>query len=291
VHHFIPTLGKHWIWRCHIDTSEPNPNAWEFLRPFVEEYDAGVFTMRQFVPRDLHLPAIGIIRPAIDPLSPKNMAIPEGLAQGIMEWAGVRTDRPVMTQVSRFDPWKDPLGVVEVFRRVRSEVPDLQLALLGSMALDDPEGWDMYRTVLEETEGEPEIHVLTNLTGISDVEVNAFQTLSDVVVQKSIREGFGLVVSEAAWKGTPVVAGRAGGIPLQIPPANQDLLVDDGPSCVERILALLRDPGRARVRGAVGRKWTRTQFLLPRLAADDLQLMRRLLGLTDSLEGAPPEEA
>jgi trehalose synthase len=282
VRHFAPTLAKQWIWRCHIDTSAPRPSAWEFLRPFVKEYDASIFTMSAFVPPDLDSGLTAIIPPAIDPLSPKNLPLPMPLARRIMEWVGIRTDQPVMTQVSRFDPWKDPLGVIDVYRKVRREVADLQLALLGSMALDDPEGWDMYRVIVKETKNDPGVHVFTNLTGVSNVEVNAFQSHSDVVIQKSIREGFGLVVSETLWKGTPIVAGRAGGIPLQIPPEDSRLLVDDVETCAARVLELLRNPQEARVSGARGREWVRAHFLLPHMIAADLQLMLRLAGL------APP---
>jgi trehalose synthase len=280
VRHFASALGTRWIWRCHIDTSAADPAAWEFLHAFVRDYDASIFTMPEFVPPDLNTGLVTTSAPAIDPLSPKNLPLPQQLARRIMDWVGVRLDRPVMTQVSRFDPWKDPLGVIDVYRRVRTEVPDLQLALLGSMALDDPEGWEIYHSIQDATKNEPDIHVFTNLTGVSDVEVNAFQAHSDVVVQKSIREGFGLVVSETLWKGTPIVAGRAGGIPLQIPPEESHLLVDSVDACVTEVLKLLRDPQEARRSGAHGREWVRTHFLLPRLAADDLRLMLRLAGET-----------
>jgi len=289
IRHFAPSLGKHWIWRCHIDTSAANPDAWEFLHPFVSEYEAAVFTMKEFVPPDLDAGIVTISAPAIDPLSPKNLPLPQVLARRIMEWVGVRPERPVMTQVSRFDPWKDPMGVIDVYRRVRSEEPDLQLALLGSMALDDPQGWDLYSAVLNATKTEPDIHVFTNLTGVSNVEVNAFQAHSDVVIQKSIREGFGLVVSETLWKGTPIVAGRAGGIPQQIPPEDSHLLVDDVEGAVAQVLKLLRDPHEARASGARGREWVRKHFLLPRLAADDLRLMLRLAGA--SAPRTPPPTA
>jgi trehalose synthase len=281
MHEFAASRSPHWVWRCHLDTSEPNPAVWEFLRPYVASYDVNVFTLASFAPPDLDAGQIFVEAPAIDPLSPKNLPLPQVLARRMMEWVGVRADRPVMTQVSRFDPWKDPLGVIEVYHRVREEVPDLQLALLGSMALDDPDGWDMYRLIAEQAEADPGVHVFTNLTGVSNVEVNAFQSLSDVVIQKSIREGFGLVVSETLWKGTPVVAGRAGGIPLQIPPESRELLVDSVEACATQVLRLLQNPHEAREHGARGREWVRDHFLLPRLVGDDLRLIRRLLGLTE----------
>jgi trehalose synthase len=279
VRHFAAELGRHWVWRCHIDTSVPNKAAWEFLSPFVHEYNAAVFTMSEFVPPDLDLDVVAIIPPAIDPLSPKNLPIPDLLARRIIDWVGLSPDRPIMTQVSRFDRWKDPLGAIEVYRRVRKQIPDLQFALLGSMALDDPEGWDVYHSVQHETRDDPEIHLFTNLTGISNVEINAFQMLSNVVIQKSIREGFGLVVSETLWKGTPVVAGRAGGIPLQIPTQDHHLLVDDVDTAAACVLELLQNPDQAGAYGARGREWVRDRFLLPRLASDELRLMRRLLGI------------
>ncbi len=174
----------------------------------LEGFDAAVFTMSEFVPPGLPIERVEMIPPAIDPLSPKNMDLDRATASQILDWIGVELPGRLITQVSRFDLWKDPLGVIDAYRLVRGEIGELQLALVGSMALDDPEGWDVYRQVSEAAEGDPLIHIFTNLTGVGNVEVNAFQRLSEVVVQKSIREGFGLVVSESLWKGTPVVAGQ-----------------------------------------------------------------------------------
>jgi trehalose synthase len=266
-----------WIWRCHVDTSEPNPDVWSFVRPYLADYDAAVFTLGGFAPADLESGRVEIIPPAIDPVSPKNMELDRETAERILQWIGVDTERPMVTQVSRFDPWKDPLGVVEAYRLVRDEVPDLQLCLVGSMALDDPEGWEVYRTVKEETEDDDGIQLFTNLTGVGNVEVNAFQRLSDVIVQKSIREGFGLVVSESLWKGTPVVAGRAGGIPLQMPDEGSDLLVDSIEDCADAILGLLREPALAKAMGEAGKGRVRERFLLPRLIADELRLYASVL--------------
>lgn len=265
--------NSHWVWRCHIDTSQPNPSVWRYIRDFLGEYDAAIFTMPDFLPPDLPIERVAIIPPAIDPLSPKNMSLPIELSRQILDWIGVEQDGPLVTQISRFDPWKDPLGVLEAYRLARREIPGLQLVLAGSMALDDPEGWDIYRLITAASEGDDLIHLFTNLTGVGNVEVNAFQRLSDVVVQKSLREGFGLVVSEAMWKGTPVVAGRAGGIPLQMADGCGGTLVDTVDECAAAIVDLVSDPERSVELAEHGRERVRRHFLLPRLLLNELSLM------------------
>jgi trehalose synthase len=265
-----------WIWRCHIDTAQPNAQVWAFIQPFLANYDAAVFTMADFAPPNVPARKVVIIPPAIDPCSPKNLALPVDTARGVLEWLGVRTDRPLVTQVSRFDPWKDPLGVIKVYRRAREEIANLQLVLAGSLALDDPEGWRIYRSIRAEVGGDPAIHVFTNLVGVGNIEINALQMLSDVVVQKSIREGFGLVVSETLWKGTPVVAGRTGGIPLQMADGVGGILVDGVEECAEALRDLLLDRERARALGAAGRERVREHFLMPRLVLNDLRLVLEL---------------
>jgi trehalose synthase len=187
-------------------------------------------------------------------------------------------DRPLITQISRFDPWKDPLGVIQVYRLLRDDFPQLQLAMVGSMALDDPEGWDIYHTIMDEARRDPEIHVFTNLVGVGNVEVNAFQRLSQVAIQKSIREGFGLVVSEAMWKSTPVVAGRAGGIPLQMADGAGGVLVESTEECAGAVRRLLLDPDRRHDLAHRGRERVRRHFLLPRLLVNELRLMNELAG-------------
>jgi trehalose synthase len=265
-----------WVWRCHIDTSEPNPDAWRFLRPFLADYDAAVFTMPDFVPPDLPVARVRTIAPAIDPLSPKNLDISDHTASQILDWIGIDLPGRLITQVSRFDPWKDPFGVIAAYQLVREEIPDVQLALVGSMALDDPEGWEVYAQLTERAQNDPLIHINTNLTGASNVEVNAFQRMSDVVVQKSIREGFGLVVSESLWKGTPVVAGRAGGIPMQMPEGVGGVLVDSVEECANALLELLNDDQLAARLGASGRAHVREHYLLPRLLMEELELLSTL---------------
>jgi trehalose synthase len=279
-----------WLWRCHIDTSQPNADAWRFLRPFLADFDAAVFTMPEFVPPDLPVARVRTIAPAIDPLSPKNLDISDRTASQILDWIGIDLPGRLVTQVSRFDPWKDPFGVIAAYRLVREEVPDLQLALVGSMALDDPEGWEVYGQLTAHADSDPLIHIYTNLTGASNVEVNAFQRLSDVVVQKSIREGFGLVVSESLWKGTPVVAGRAGGIPMQMPEGVGGLLVDSVEECAGAMLKLLADRELADHLGQIGRDHVRTHFLLPRLLMEELRLLVSLDSDGPVAAGGAPRE-
>lgn len=276
----LPTiLGRgdaRWVWRCHIDTSEPNADTWAFLRPYLEQFDAAIFTMDEFVPPDMPIKRVEAIAPAIDPLSPKNLELDIGTATQILDWIGVDMPARLITQVSRFDAWKDPLGVLAAYRLVREEIPELQLALVGSMALDDPEGWEIYEQVTAHAADDPLIHLYTNLTGVGNVEVNAFQRLSEVIVQKSLREGFGLVVSEALWKQTPVVAGRAGGIPMQMPDGVGGMLVDSVEECASAILKLLSDRDLAAALGASGREHVRENYLLPRLLMEELRLLATL---------------
>jgi trehalose synthase len=268
--------GARWIWRCHIDTSSPNPTVLAFLREHMRDFDSAVFTMKEFVPPDFPVPRIDIIPPAIDPLSPKNMPLADATARQVLQWIGMDLDRPLITQVARFDPWKDPFGVIAVYRMLRQDIPGLQLALVGSMALDDPEGWETYNKIAQESRSDPDIHLFTNLIGVGNVEVNAFQRLSQVIIQKSIREGFGLVVSEAMWKSTPVVAGRTGGIPLQMADGAGGILVDSPEECASAVRSLLRDRGLASDLARSGRERVRQEFLLPRLLLNELRLMNAL---------------
>lgn len=290
VRRFAGRLGARWVWRCHIDTSSPDPTVWRILRPYLTDYDAAVFTMRQFIPPGIGIPEdrLFIVPPAIDPLSLKNRELPEGLSEDVLSEFGVDTARPLLTQVSRFDPWKDPLGVIRIYRHLKRSRPELQLAMVGSMAKDDPEAWDIYAAVGRELEGDRDAYLLTNLNGVGALEVNAFQRLSEVVIQKSTREGFGLVVSEALWKRTPVVAGRAGGIPLQMSNGLSRFLVTDEESYAERIGWLLDHRDDARAIGEAGHESVRERFLVTRLLRDELRLFRELLGAAKgtSMRGA-----
>jgi trehalose synthase len=185
--------------------------------------------------------------------------------------------QPLIVQVSRFDPWKDPFGVMEVYRLVKKEVPGVQLALIGSIANDDPEGWGLFTAVNKEANKDEDIHVFSNLTGVGNMEVNAFQTASDVVIQKSIKEGFGLVIAEALWKERPVVAGNAGGIPLQMTGELSNYLVSSIEECAEKVVRLLKYPDLAEKLGQEGREHIKNNFLMPRLVRDELRLVKSLM--------------
>jgi trehalose synthase len=279
----IPSIrGKgnsRWIWRCHIDTSSPNAHTWEFFRPYLQAFDAAMFTMNEFVPPDCPVANVVSIPPAIDPLSPKNMPLADDTARQVLHWIGIELDRPLITQVSRFDPWKDPLGVIAVYEMLREDFPGLQLALVGSMASDDPEGWQIYDQIMKRERQDPGLHIFTNMVGIGNVEVNAFQRLSQVIIQKSIREGFGLVVSEAMWKSTPVVAGATGGIPLQMADGVGGILVNSVEECATAVRRLLLDPSLGNELARAGKERVREHFLLPRLLLNELQLMKKMIGI------------
>jgi trehalose synthase len=277
IEHF-PDSTARWIWRCHIDLSTPNRQVLDFLAPWLERYDAAIFHRKEYVPADASLRAAFIWPPAIDPLTPKNMALSDEDASYVVDQFGIHVDRPVLTQISRFDPWKDPLGVIDSYRIVKETHPDVQLALVGSMAHDDPEGWDFYNRTVDHAAGDPDIFILSNLNNIGSVEVNAFQVHSKAVIQKSIREGFGLTVTEALWKGKPTVGGRAGGIVDQIQDGETGWLVDSPEECAEACNEILENPADADQRGRRGKEYVRRNFLMPRLLRDWLALFNRLDG-------------
>ncbi len=277
VEHF-PDSAASWIWRCHIDLSQPNPQALGFLTPWLMRYDAAIFHMPEYVPRASGLPHAYIWPPAIDPLTPKNMALSPEDAAYIVDQFGIDVGRPLLTQVSRFDPWKDPLGVIDAYRLVKEEHPNVQLALVGSMAHDDPEGWDYYSRTVSYAAGDPDIYILSNLNNIGSVEVNAFQVHSAAAIQKSIREGFGLTVTEALWKTKPMVASRVGGIVAQVQDGETGWLVDSPVECAEACLEILADPAAARQRALRGKEYVRRHFLMPRLLRDWLVLFNLLSG-------------
>ncbi len=284
----LGTDSRYWIWRCHIDLTDAHVQVWDLLRRYVELYDAAIFTLREYAKDDLQHPRIFAVPPAIDPLSPKNFPLGEQDVAAILSRYGVDPSIPYILQVSRFDPWKDPLGVIDVYRIVREKHPYLHLVLVASMAHDDPEGWAWYERTVRRAGEDFAIHILSNLNGVGNLEVNAFQRAARVVLQKSVREGFGLVVSEALWKGRPVVAGKVGGIPLQIVDGRTGFLVNSVEECARCTIELLDDPQRADEMGREGREHVRRNFLMTRYLRDYLRIFR---ALSRGEEGPAPAPA
>ena len=259
-------LSNKWIWRCHIDVSSPAPGAWEFIAPTVEKYDLSVFSAPQFS-RELPIPEV-LIAPSIDPLSDKNRELRDSEIEQVLKRIGIRSDKPIVTQVSRFDRFKDPMGVIDAFRLARERV-DCQLILAGGGATDDPEGAQVLREARERASDDNDIHIV-DLPPTSNVEINAIQRASTVVIQKSLKEGFGLTVSEALWKGKPVIAGAVGGIPLQITHKYSGILTHTVEGTAFWIKMLLSAPEFAAKLGENGREHVRNNFLLTRHMRDYL---------------------
>lgn len=266
-----PKGGK-WIWRCHIDVSVPDPRVWNFLRPFIDRYHASIFSAPAFS-QQLPVPQY-LIAPSIDPLSDKNRELTDSEIQSVLERFKIDPEKPMVTQISRFDYLKDPVGVIDAFLKVRRYV-DCQLILAGGEAADDPESTEVLTKVRERAADHPDIHVLAIPSG-SDFEINALQRASSVVVQKSIKEGFGLTVSEALWKGRPVVASAVGGITLQISHKYSGLLCHSVEGCAHAIKQFLQNPEYGKRLGENAREHVRQNFLLTRHLRDYLLLFLSL---------------
>ena len=266
-----------WIWRCHIDLSNPHPKLWYYLKNFILRYDRIIISSDKYRSEKLPVPQ-KVISPAIDPLSPKNMELlPEDIAKYRKKYK-IPDDKPIMTQISRFDYLKDPLGVIKVFKKVRSHI-DCRLVLCGSMAIDDPEGIKVYQNIRETAQKMIDKKDIIILNVENDILVNVLQRISNVIIQKSIREGFGLTVSEALWKETPVVASNVGGIPLQITDGKDGYLVDplDYDGFAEKIIYLLENPSEAERIGKKGKETVKEKFLITRLLADYVDLLKEMI--------------
>lgn len=271
--------GK-WIWRCHIDLTTPNPTALNLIAPYLKLYDACIFSSDAYVPQTVPMRRTTIAPPAIDPLSPKNRHVYDEEAETILARFDFDPDRPVLSQVGRFDPWKDPLGVVDAYRIVKKKIPEVQLLLVASMAHDDPEGWIWFEKTVRHVGEDPDVHFLTDLRGVGGLEVNVIQRQTDVGIAKSIREGFGLIVSESLWKRVPVVGGNVGGIKLQILDGRHGYLVSSVKEAADRALDLLRNEERRKAMGRAGRERVRRHFLITRYLRDYLRLFRELSSTT-----------
>lgn len=262
-----------WIWRCHIDLTHPNKQVWDFIKSFVLRYDLIVLSSKNYCKPELPLEQ-RIIHPSIDPLSSKNMDLSESLIQKTIKKFSIPTDKPLITQVSRFDPWKDPEGVLRVFEMVKEKV-DCRLIFCYNMAPDDPEGIKIYNKMEKKAKKYLNKGDVLFVLGDNQILVNVLQRISSVIIQKSTREGFGLTVSEAQWKGTPVVASNIGGIPEQVVDSETGFLVDphDIKDCAEKVITLLQDDKLRKDMGKKGKEFVKKKFLITRHISDYLTLL------------------
>ena len=265
-----------WIWRCHIDISTPDKELWNYLKKFILKYDKVIVSSKKFMSNDLPMD-FKIIAPGIDPLTPKNKPIPDSVISKYIKKYGIPTDKPLVTQISRFDKWKDPVGVVEVFKQVKEEV-DCRLVLCGNMATDDPEGFVIFEKIKQQAKKLINNNDIILITAENNILVNALQRTSSVIIQKSIREGFGLTVTEALWKEKPVVTSNVGGIPLQINNGENGFLLDpyDVDGFAEKTIELLKNPKMAKEMGEKGKEIVREKFLVTRILSDYLDLLNEL---------------
>jgi len=268
-----------WIWRCHVDLSNPYPPLFEFLKEFILRYDLVIVSSEKYKKPNLPVKQI-VVHPAIDPLSLKNMDLTEKYETKYLHKFGIPCDKPIITQISRFDRWKDPLGVVEIYKRVKEKV-NCRLVLCGNMAGDDPEGWDIYEEVKRKANRLIDTGDIILIVQDNNILVNMLQRVSSVIIQKSLKEGFGLTVTEAMWKHKPVVASNVGGIPIQIVDRESGLLFDpndlDGFS--DAIVAILKNPEFGERLGNAAHNRVKKHFLITRLVTDYLDIAKDLINI------------
>jgi len=267
-----------WIWRCHIDLSDPNKELWDFLKGFILKYDQVVFSSEKYFKKDLPVDQ-RLMFPAINPLSQKNKDISEKTILEQITKVGIPTDKPIITQVSRLDPWKDPEGVIDVFKTVKEKV-DCRLVFCYNVASDDPEGLRMYNKIYKKANRFVKAGDILFIVGNNETLVNAIQRYSSVIIQKSIKEGFCLCVTEALWKETPVVASNVGGIPIQIEDSKNGFLLEpkDNKGFADRIVHLLKNPKEGKILGHHGKETVREKFLITRLLSDYLYMLNSMIG-------------
>ncbi len=262
-----------WIWRCHIDITKPNKKLWNYLKGFINLYDEMIVSDKKYFKKDIKIPQ-KVIMPSINPLTDKNRNISHQKAVKILNKVGIKLHKPIISQISRFDYWKDPLGVIDAFHLIKKQV-NCQLVLMGNAATDDPECCNVYKMVLKKAKNNKDIKILFNVG--DNLTVNALQRESAVVLQKSLKEGFALTVSEALWKKTPVVAGNVGGIPNQIIDGKNGFLINNIKECAERVIYLLKNENKRREMGNFGHRYVKDNFLITRHLLDYIKLLRKFL--------------
>ncbi|MDD5144543.1 MAG: glycosyltransferase [Candidatus Pacebacteria bacterium] len=278
---YLPRLCP-MVWRIHIDTSGPNKKVWSFFQKIGDDYDRIIFTSKDFIGHGIPEKKIRIFSPAIDPIMKKNESMDLEIAKKIMKSLGINLSRPLAVQVSRFDPWKDPMGVIRAYQEAKKEIPGLQLALLGLLlAKDDPEAEKILKEVEKASGEDPDIFLFSRVSQIGNIKindfVNAFQMAASVVLQKSTKEGFGLSVTEAMWKGQPVIGGNVGGIKLQIKDGENGFLVNTCKEAAQRMVELIKSPQLKKKMGQEAKEIVREKFLIPRLLRDYLKMFKELV--------------
>ncbi len=273
----LSTGDGRWVWRCHIDLSTPYEPVWRFVRGMLEGYDASIFHLKEFARPDTPTPRVYVMPPSIDPLSPKNRELSESEVLRVLERFGVDPEKPILLQVGRFDPWKDPFAAIDVYRRVREMVGDAQLLLVTAMPVDDPDGLVYLEKISRKICGDPDIHILTDYKGVGALEVNAFQRAATVALQMSIREGFGLSVAEALWKRTPVVARPAGGIKLQVIHGVTGYLAETVEEAAKYAALLIRRADLREKLGLNGHNHVKENFTITRHLENYLKIFGELL--------------
>ena len=270
------------IWRCHVDTQKPNRQVWNFLIQYIKKYDKVIFSLKEYSGHAVVRSKIRIVPPAIDALSVKNKKYPGKKARRVILQCGLNIDRPIITQISRFDPWKDPIGVIKAYRLAKKSIAGLQMAYIGfNLTKDDPEAARIYKKTKKAAGNDKDIHLFFDQKDLGDLNIDqfiaAFQTGSDIILQKSIVEGFGLTVTEGMWKGKPVIGGKVGGIKLQIKNGQNGFLVTNPEDCAKTIVRLFKNPKEAKRVSQSAKESVRTNYLMPRLLRDYLKIMVEIL--------------
>ncbi len=275
--HFYKNARTRWLWSCQFNAGSPYAPVWASLRSFVEEYHGAVFIMKEFIPPELRLPLIATYSPGIDPLSPKNRDLPRERCLDYVRSLGIDVTRPIVLHSSRLDQWKDPVQLFRCYYRAKDAIPGLQLVVTNSLVLDDPDSFSILRVMDTEAAKDSDIHVYTNMNGIGDIEVNAFQRTCTAGMLRAEREGFGLSVSETLWKERPVIGSRVGGITLQLTGELDCCLVDSLEDCTNKIIRLVSNKEKADRLGKAGREIVREHFLSPRLVRDKLATFQAIM--------------
>jgi trehalose synthase len=268
--------GK-WIWHCHLDLRDAQPEVWDLLRRHVEHHDAIVFSSAEYARLDLQARQTGIISPAIDPLGPRNAELSRQVTEQVLHQQGIDSQRPLVCQIARFDRWNDPVGAAEAYRLAKQPFPELQLILVATVEPEDDLSWSQWQQIAQRSREDRDLHLLSSVREVGNTEMNAFQRAADVCLQMSVKKGFAVPLLEAMWKGRPVVGGRSGAMPLQIVDGLNGFLVQDPSESARRIAEILSDPAAGQAMGERGRELAAEKYSITSYLREYLQLFRSLV--------------